>query len=94
VKRHLIACLLICAFGAAPIEHETPKLQIFLEGGNGLMTISVFTFDGCEYVLGQHGPGDNPITHKGNCRHCAERQRRERRGERLNSRRIHKSFIE
>jgi hypothetical protein len=38
VKRHLIACLLICAFGAAPIEHETPKLQIFLEGGNGLMT--------------------------------------------------------
>ena len=58
-------------------EHpETGEVTYVVRG----ITFQVVEIDGCEYLVGEKGFGDNStgyISHKGNCKYCEERRRAE-----------------
>lgn len=56
---------------------ELPKPPID-EYSKGFRTFKIIVVDSCEYILGYtHSYNGGPVlTHKGNCKFCAERQRK------------------
>jgi hypothetical protein len=78
LRGYLIACLLLCGCEAtvenAPKIHPADSSQVLIISDGTRVFLSVFEFDGCEYVLGHHAANDNMSTHKGNCKYCLERQ--------------------
>jgi hypothetical protein len=67
----IAACVLIALCGCGESQKEKLKVDVDLAGGGGVQIIEV---DGCEYVWisGFRGAG---LSHKGNCKFCAERLR-------------------
>lgn len=64
--------LIVCMTGCG--QHKTTEEQ----PAPGA-TLKVIEFDGCEYVYGSRGDSSQAamITHKGNCKYCAERHKPE-----------------
>lgn len=50
---------------------EVKNGRIYVAGGSGSGAIHVVEYDNCEYVLYNRG-----IAHKGNCKYCAERNKK------------------
>ena len=60
------------------VYHETERTSdVYIVNGLRLRTVVI---DSCEYLIGRELSGDygfGYLSHKGNCKYCAERRKRE-----------------
>ncbi len=64
--------LIGCSNNTTSIENCEGTTYIYLKHNAGADPISVFEYDGCEYICVGRGSG-KAIAHKGNCKYCQQR---------------------
>jgi hypothetical protein len=73
--KYVILALCLMAFLGCASEYtrvDSEAGMLHLKGENTRYRIHTFVYDGCEYVAFGSGH-DMSVTHKGNCKQCAER---------------------
>lgn len=85
MKKILILIVVLCAMCSCcgqpdtNVYHEVEKTNDVYEVRRGLK-LRVVVIDSCEYIIGsEYAPsqGYGYMSHKGNCKYCAERRKRE-----------------
>ena len=73
--------LIACSLESKPdtnVYHETERTNdVYIINKTHLKTVVI---DSCEYLIGRECAGDygfGYLSHKGNCKYCAERRKRE-----------------
>jgi hypothetical protein len=72
----LLSCLVLCGCDSVdqvPAVRQRDPVNIY-EGWNISSNLNTIEYSGCEYVTSQVHNGYS-ITHKGNCKFCAERNK-------------------
>jgi hypothetical protein len=70
----LVFVLILCGCSGNFKENKTVGNELQLEGSSFHLKIREFEYQGCEYIA--IGSGCYlTITHKGNCKHCMERNK-------------------
>lgn len=65
----LLVSIIFCGCQYEPINQQR---NIFISNQSG---VQILTIDSCEYVWCAHDLGSG-LTHKGNCKYCAERSKK------------------
>lgn len=74
MKYLLLAALLFVAGCGVNSANEFKENKLYLKGSPGNYEVRVMEYDGCEYLV--IGIGNTlAVTHKGNCKHCLERNK-------------------
>lgn len=60
--------------------NDVYKVNVETTGDDKMTSLRVIVIDSCEYLIGKYYTGYNGygyLSHKGNCKYCAERRKRE-----------------
>ena len=66
----MLVAVIFCGCETRNVKKQTTEFEI-----NG-SRLEIYVIDSCEYIGVVHGGNADKLTHKGNCKFCAERSKK------------------